>query len=193
MYCLKNAEQGYLDIFEGSKSIFFKFCAWFLKAYSMEPVHDIIFFLSSLTSRLQRKYSSNVVIDSHVIFKKCRTRVLRHSLKGPNPIFFIYFVLDFWGPIRWNRFTILLFLSSLTSRLQRKHPSNVVIDTHIIFKKCRTEVLRHSLKGPNPIFFFYFVPIFLGPIRWNRFTILFFLVLWCPGNRKSAPRISTPT
>ena len=44
MYCLKNAEQGYLDIFEGSKSIFFKFCAWFLKAYSMEPVHDIIFF-----------------------------------------------------------------------------------------------------------------------------------------------------
>ena len=46
----EECEQGYIDIFEGSKSNFFLFCAWFLRAYSMEPVHDI--FLSSLTSRL---------------------------------------------------------------------------------------------------------------------------------------------
>ena len=44
------------------------------------------------------------------------------------------------------------FLCSLMSRIQRKHPLNFVIDFQIILKKCQTGVLRHSLKGPNPIF-----------------------------------------
>ena len=54
----------------------------------------ILFYLSSLMSRLRRKRPSNVVIDSHIILNKSQTRLLRHSLMGPNP-FFLDFVVDF--------------------------------------------------------------------------------------------------
>ena len=41
---------------------------------------------------------------------------LRHSLKGPNPIFLFILWLFFLGAIWWNRFMMLFFLCSLTSK-----------------------------------------------------------------------------
>ena len=109
--------------------------------------------MCSLTSRLQIKHPSNAFIDSQIIFKNFRIWVLRHSLKGVNLFLFYLFCAYFLRCYSMEPVHDICFsLCSLTSRLRRKCPSNVVIDSHIILKKCRTGVLRHSLKGPNPIF-----------------------------------------
>ena len=92
--------------FKGSKSNFF-FILWLFFEVLFDGTGSRYFFLCFLTSRLQRKHPSNLVIDSHIIFKKCRTGVLRHSLKGPNPFFFYYLLLFF--------FLVFLFLLALFS------------------------------------------------------------------------------
>jgi len=109
---------------------FLKYCACFLRYYSVEPVDDIIFFCF-FDVQTKKKTPHECVRRLAHNFKKLPNMGTWTCLKGPNPIFF-NFVLVFWGVIRSNRLTILFFFASLTSKHEKQHPKNVLGDSHII-------------------------------------------------------------
>ena len=67
-------------------------------------------------------------------------------------------------------------MSSKKDREKEKERKKDVVDVRIVGDSiiALKLVVGHNFKGPDPIFFFYFFACFSGPIRWNRFTILFF-------------------
>jgi len=68
--------------------IVFLFCACILRWYPMELVHDIIFFLFFDVQNIE-KCVTNIINIFDIIWKKCRTWILKHSCKGPNHNFFL--------------------------------------------------------------------------------------------------------
>ena len=139
-----------------SKSEFFRFCTPILRWYSMERLYDIFFY--SFTINIRKKCVTNIINVFDIISKKIETWELNHSCKGLNHSFFD-FVLLFWEYCTWNWGMIYFFLASLIMNIWKKCVTNMVNVLGIIFKKCRTWVLKHSCMGPNDSFFRFYVPI----------------------------------
>ena len=135
----------------------------------------IFSFLDSLTFKIWKKCVTNIINVLDIILKKCRTWTLKHSCKGPNDSFFD-FVLLFWDGCLWNWCMIYFFLF-FAFKLWKKFVTNIINMLDIILKKCRAWTLKHSCKGPNHKFFFYFVLLFWGGCPWNWCTIYFFWIL----------------
>ena len=89
-------------------------------------------------------------------------------------ILFFNFVLIFWGVIRVNRPTILFFFCFFDVQTWEITSLECLRWLAHNFKKTPNMGTWTCVKAPNPFFFFNFVLIFWGVIRWNRLTIFFF-------------------
>ena len=94
-------------------------------------------------------------------------------VNAPNPIFFLISCLFFkvlFSGTGWQYF----FFWLLWRQIWEIAPLECLRRLENNFKKTPNMGTWTCVKAPNPFFFFNFVLIFWGVIRWNRLTIFFF-------------------